>query len=40
MVHEWQIEKDLEGGGHGLMEVWAWHLPEGTKENDETPQSA
>jgi hypothetical protein len=29
----------VEGSGHGLIEVIFWHLPEGTEESQEKPQS-
>jgi hypothetical protein len=31
--------KDMEGSGHGLIKVLPWHLPGGTEENREKPQS-
>jgi hypothetical protein len=33
------IEKDFEGCGRGLIVELSWHLPRGTIENYEKPQS-
>jgi hypothetical protein len=33
-----RIGKDLEGNGHGIIEVISWNLPGGTEENGK-PQS-
>jgi len=37
--YEFFIVKDLEGSGHGPIQVRSWHLHAGTKENLEKPQS-
>jgi hypothetical protein len=38
-IYEFFIVKDLEGSGHGPVQVWSWHLHAGTKETHEKPQS-
>jgi hypothetical protein len=39
VTEERWIGKDLEGRGHGLIEVLSEHLPRGTEENHWEPQS-
>jgi hypothetical protein len=34
-----EIEWDLKGNDHGLIEVLSWHLSAGTKESHKKPQS-
>jgi hypothetical protein len=37
-IDEWWIGKDLEGSGHGLIEIISYLLDGGTEENYEIPQ--
>jgi hypothetical protein len=36
----YELQKDFEGISRGLTEVLSWHLPVGTEEIHENPQSA
>jgi hypothetical protein len=36
---DWWIEKDFKGSGRGLIKALSQHIPEGTEENHERPQS-